>query len=113
MRFTTKFYFFILFLDQKVVFKGIESDDLLTPGEKPTFTWFRNGKSFDPDERFKVLVGNEDDSLALIFQHVKPEDAGLYTCVASTTTGKISCSAELSVQGEKIFKIDFPLISFV
>lgn len=35
----------------------------------------------------------------LIFQHVKPDDAGLYTCVASTSSGKISCSAELNVQG--------------
>lgn len=86
--------------DEKVVFKGFENDDLLTPGEKPTFNWFKDGKSFDPDERFKVLLGNDDDSLALIFQHVKPDDAGLYTCVASTTAGKISCSAELSVQGK-------------
>ena len=28
------------------------------------------------------------------------DDAGLYTCVASTTSGKISCSAELTVQGD-------------
>lgn len=42
---------------------------------------------------------DDEDSLALVFQHVKPEDAGLYTCVASTSTGKISCSAELTVQG--------------
>lgn len=34
-----------------------------------------------------------------MFQHVTPEDAGLYTCVAATSTGKISCSAELTVQG--------------
>lgn len=37
--------------------------------------------------------------MALVFQHVKPEDAGIYTCVAQTTTGNISCSAELTVQG--------------
>lgn len=35
----------------------------------------------------------------MVFQHVKPEDAGIYTCVAQTSTGNISCSAELSVQG--------------
>lgn len=37
-----------------------------------------------------------------MFQHVKPEDAGLYTCVASTSTGRISCSAELTVQGQMV-----------
>ena len=34
-----------------------------------------------------------------MFSHVKPEDAGLYTCVAATCGGKVSCSAELTVQG--------------
>lgn len=68
-------------------------------GEKPVFTWKRNGEEFDPEERFKVLFGEDEDSLALVFQHVKPEDAGIYTCVAQTSTGNISCSAELSVQG--------------
>ena len=46
-----------------------------------------------------MLFKDEEDTLALVFQHINPEDAGLYTCVASTSTGKISCSAELSVDG--------------
>lgn len=44
-------------------------------------------------------MGEDEDSLALLFQHVKPEDAGIYTCCAQTSTGNISCSAELTVQG--------------
>ncbi|XP_075169287.1 obscurin isoform X4 [Haematobia irritans] len=78
---------------------GSLAGQILQPGEKPEFTWKRNGAPFDPEERFKVLFGEDEDSLALVFQHVKPEDAGIYTCVAQTSTGNISCSAELSVQG--------------
>ncbi|XP_059224502.1 obscurin isoform X2 [Stomoxys calcitrans] len=78
---------------------GSLAGQILQPGEKATFSWKRNGAPFDPEERFKVLFGEDEDSLALVFQHVKPEDAGIYTCVAQTTTGNISCSAELSVQG--------------
>lgn len=77
----------------------IDTESILPPGEKPTFGWKKDGKEFDPEERFKVLMGDDEDSLALIFQHVRPEDAGLYTCVAQTSTGHISCSAELTVQG--------------
>ncbi|XP_054088791.1 obscurin [Zeugodacus cucurbitae] len=78
---------------------GSLSGQILPAGEKATFAWKRNGVEFDPEERFKVLFGEDEDSLALVFQHVKPEDAGIYTCVAQTTTGNISCSAELTVQG--------------
>ncbi|XP_016767640.1 obscurin isoform X7 [Apis mellifera] len=74
-------------------------EDFLEPGMEPRFTWLRDGKPFDPEERFKVLFKDNEDTLALVFQHVKPEDAGLYTCVAQTSTGNISCSAELTVQG--------------
>lgn len=73
--------------------------EVLPPGETPTFQWKKDGVSFDPDERFKVLMGEDQDSLALVFQHVRAEDVGLYTCVAQTTSGHISCSAELTVHG--------------
>lgn len=65
----------------------------------PAFRWFKDGKEFEASERFQVQFDDQEDTIALIFQHVKPGDAGLYTCVASTGTEKISCSAELSVQG--------------
>ncbi|XP_065224779.1 obscurin-like isoform X6 [Planococcus citri] len=82
---------------EKDIFAGLQ-DDL--SGGTPKFMWLKNGKPFSPEERFKVIFKDEEDSLALVFQNVKPEDAGLYTCVASTSHGKISCSAELTVQGQ-------------
>ena len=72
---------------------------LLEPGEKADFKWFRDGVEFDPIERFNVMFKDEEDTLALVFQNVTPDDAGIYTCVASTSCGKISCSAELTVEG--------------
>ena len=68
-------------------------------GDEPLFTWFKSGQEFDPEDRFKVLFKGEEDTLAIVFQHINPEDAGVYTCVANTAQGKISCSAELSVDG--------------
>ena len=71
----------------------------MKPGEEPSFTWFKGGAEFDPDERFKVLFKDEEDTLAQVFQHINPEEAGLYTCVANTSGGKIACSAKLTVEG--------------
>eukprot|EP00094_Tigriopus_californicus_P003329 TCALIF_03202-PA protein Name:"Similar to unc-89 Muscle M-line assembly protein unc-89 (Caenorhabditis elegans)" AED:0.27 eAED:0.27 QI:0/0.83/0.76/0.92/0.91/0.88/25/216/2842 len=86
--------------DAKDVFALLQGHEKkVAAGEEPTFTWFKSGQEFDPEDRFKVLFKDEEDTLALVFQHINPEDAGLYTCVASTSTGKISCSAELSVEG--------------
>lgn len=86
----------------------------LAPGEEPTFTWFKAGQEFDPEDRFKVLFKDEEDTLALVFQHINPDDVGLYTCVASTSTGKISCSAELSVEGgvTQLLKVIIGLLKF-
>lgn len=56
-------------------------------------------KEVEASERFKVSIDDSEDTIALVFQHVTPDDAGMHTCVASTSTGKISCSAELTVQG--------------
>lgn len=85
-------------VSEKDIFGKLDGT-MLAPGEKSVFSWMKNGEPFEPEDRFKVLLGDDEDSLALVFQHVKPEDAGIYTCVAQTTTGNISCSAELSVQG--------------
>ena len=38
----------------------------------------------------QVLFKDEEDTLALVFQHINPEDAGLYTCVANTSGGQIT-----------------------
>lgn len=84
--------------EDKNVF-GDNFGKILPAGEQPMFKWKRNGVDFDPEERFKVVLGEDEDSLALFFQHVKPEDAGIYTCCAQTSTGNIACSAELTVQG--------------
>ncbi|XP_034942777.1 obscurin isoform X3 [Chelonus insularis] len=84
--------------DEKTLFAGLP-EGIFEPGTEPQFKWLRDGKPFDPEDRFKVLFQDNEDTLALVFQHVKPEDAGLYTCVAQTSTGNISCSAELTVQG--------------
>ena len=86
--------------DSKDVFALLKGHERkVAPGEEPTFTWFKSGQEFDPEDRFKVLFKDEEDTLALVFQHINPEDAGLYTCVASTSAGKIACHAELSVEG--------------
>lgn len=86
-------------LDNKEIFEEMPEGEILAPGEKPDFHWKKDGQVFEPDERFKVLMGDDEDSLALVFQHVKPDDVGLYTCVAQTSRGHISCSAELTVHG--------------
>lgn len=85
--------------DSKDVFNDMPEGEILPQGERIDFKWKRDGVPFEPEERFKVLMGDDEDSLALVFQHVKPEDVGLYTCVAQTSRGHISCSAELTVHG--------------
>ena len=86
--------------DAKDVFALLKGKEkALKPGEEPSFTWFKGGAEFDPDERFKVLFKDEEDTLAQVFQHINPEEAGLYTCVANTSGGKIACSAKLTVEG--------------
>ncbi|KAI5693209.1 hypothetical protein M8J75_011082 [Diaphorina citri] len=85
--------------DDKTIFYGLENSDLLKSGETPQFQWLRDGQPFQPEDRFKVDYKDEGDSLQLVFQNVKPEDAGLYTCVGTTSTGRLACSAELTIQG--------------
>ncbi|XP_043238275.1 titin homolog isoform X6 [Amphibalanus amphitrite] len=84
--------------DDTAVFSLLDKQKEIQDAENTNFTWFKDGEEFDPAERFKVLFKDEEDTLALVFQHVSPDDAGMYTCVAATESGRISCSAELTVQ---------------
>ena len=43
-------------LDSKDVFALLKGHERkVAPGETPTFTWFKSGQEFDPEDRFKVL----------------------------------------------------------
>ena len=77
-----------------------DQDESMSRPRTPSFHWFKDGVEFDAADRFKCQFDDEEDSLALLFQKVTPDDAGLYTCIAKTSNGKISCSAELTVQGD-------------
>ena len=77
-----------------------EASDAEGRPRTPSYHWFKDGVEFDAADRFQCQFDDEEDSLALVFQRVTPEDAGLYTCTATTSNGKISCSAELTVQGD-------------
>ena len=46
---------FFYYLEAKDVFALLKGDKL-KPGEEPTFTWFKSGQEFDPDDRFKVYI---------------------------------------------------------
>ena len=49
-----KFSFSII--DAKDVFALLKGHERkVAPGEEPTFTWFKSGQEFDPEDRFKVL----------------------------------------------------------
>lgn len=54
-------------VEEKDVFHGLDT------GSAPLdFTWFRDGKNFTPEERFKVMFKDDEDTLALSeFTHSK------------------------------------------
>ena len=57
------------FADAKDVFALLKGrEKTVKGGEEPTFTWFKSGQEFDPEDRFKVLFKDEEDTLALVFQ---------------------------------------------
>lgn len=66
-------YFYLIqaehFADAKDVFALLKGrEKTVKTGEEPTFTWFKSGQEFDPEDRFKVLFKDEEDTLALVFQ---------------------------------------------
>ncbi|KAF7281175.1 hypothetical protein GWI33_005047 [Rhynchophorus ferrugineus] len=74
--------------------KDLNPDDLVKDATKP-----KDGDQlFNQDESFAALMGDDEDTVTFVFQHVNPEDDGTLTCVAKTTRGILSFGAV--VQGE-------------
>lgn len=74
--------------------KDLNPDDLVKEATKP-----KDGDQlFNQDESFAALMGDDEDTVAFVFQHVNPEEDGTLTCVAKTTRGILSFGAV--VQGE-------------
>lgn len=80
---------------------------------KPSVQWFHNGNPITTSSVYKFV--EERDEYSLIITEVKKEYEGEYSCVASNTFGKTTCSTILKVKVgdlsaaekwvEKMFKI--------
>lgn len=53
---------------------------------------------FKAEEDFKALMGDEEDTVAFVFQHISSEESSLTSSVARTTRGILSFGAV--VKGE-------------
>lgn len=73
---------------------------------EPVVEWFKNDTKITDEGRTVLLDDEEEDLFSLVIEHVKPEDAGVYKCVASNDVGETSCTANLQVQ-EKMIAPEF------
>ena len=82
--------------DAKDVFALLKGHERkVTAGEEPTFTWFKAGEEFDPQDRFKVILKYKLYSVLCI----KGAPSGLMSLLTSTYTsdGQTICPKEQKV----------------
>lgn len=69
-------------------------------GEKPTITWYKDGKVLGPSVRYyKDVISSYLHILTVLV-----DDTGLYTCEASNDAGKTRTSMYLTVRQKHIGK---------
>ncbi|XP_074662091.1 titin-like isoform X2 [Tubulanus polymorphus] len=95
--------------EQPPEFRSLLQDTVIKVGEPLTFDcqitgkpspdvyWQKNGKRLNENPRWKFIV--EDNHYTFLIYEVRPEDAGVYECVAIAPSGKTSCTAKLNVEG--------------
>ena len=62
---------------------------------RPEVEWFFNDRPIRPSAKYRVK--RDADMFALCIADCCPEDAGVYTCVATNADGTSKCSANLEV----------------
>ena len=70
---------------------------------EPEIYWYKDGKEIGESRRYRVEF-DEDDLCSLIVLEVEPDDDGRYSCEARNCAGRVSCSAELLVEGKSQLK---------
>ena len=66
---------------------------------EPNITWFKDHRQLHENSRFKMKV-TSDKSCILTIQKSDMDDEGTYTCTATNSAGKDTCSANLTVNGK-------------
>lgn len=61
----------------------------------PDITWYKDGRPLANTDKYNMK--RDGDACCLYVRDLKPEDAGLYKCVAKNREGEASCEAHLEV----------------
>ena len=72
--------------------------------------FFKDGHRLPESPRWKVIY--QEDHCTLLIYEVRPEDVGIYECVVINKTGKATCSARLSVEGELLTADIYIILNF-
>uniref|UniRef100_UPI00398EB36C coiled-coil domain-containing protein 141 isoform X2 n=1 Tax=Pristiophorus japonicus TaxID=55135 RepID=UPI00398EB36C len=64
---------------------------------EPTLTWYKNGQKLTTDQHLKM--SQKEDKNILFIEKVSDKDAGIYVVRAKNSSGTVSSSAILQVQG--------------
>uniref|UniRef100_A0A3B3DKB5 Titin-like n=1 Tax=Oryzias melastigma TaxID=30732 RepID=A0A3B3DKB5_ORYME len=65
----------------------------------PGVKFYREGAEIQSSTDFKIL--QEGDLYTLLIAEAFPEDSGTYSVIATNSGGRVTCTAELLVQGEE------------
>lgn len=65
-----------------------------------TFEWLRDDKKISPSSKMRISVLPDNFNSILRVIDLKPEDSGLYSCVARNSYGQDKITTKLFVKGE-------------
>lgn len=93
---------FVQRLQSTTVSQGsqVRLDIRVTGIPTPLVKFYREGAEIQSSADFRIL--QEGDLHSLLIAEAFPEDSGMYSVTATSSSGRATCSAELLVQGEPL-----------